>query len=118
MSTPANVSAPLALLLDDNLLSSARIGPQLKAMGYRVQTCRRVPDSLETPPELILINLGSRPLNGVEKISECRAQFPQARLVGFCGHLEIEIRRAAKAQGIDKLLTNEQAMAELNSAIA
>jgi len=61
--------------------------------------------------------LGSRPLNGLDLLNECRARFPAARIVGFCGHLEIEIRREAKARGIDKLLTNEMVMSELGKAL-
>jgi CheY-like chemotaxis protein len=111
------MSTPLVLLLDDNLLSSARITPQLQALGRQVKIARRLPETLDAP-ELVLINLGSRPLNGVTLIAACRARFPAARLVGFCGHLEVEIRREAKARGIDRLLTNDQAMAELATALA
>ena len=123
------MSTPLALVLDDNLLSSARITPQLKKLGWRVQLARRLPaksdasgaSSAETSstetPELLLINLGSRRLGGLELLDECRARFPAARLLGFCGHLEVEIRREAKARGVHKLLTNEQAMAELAAVL-
>lgn len=109
-----NESPACALLLDDNLMSSVRLEPQLRRIGYRVQTLRSLPAAGQVEaPQLIVINLGSRSLRGVDLIGACRERFPTARVVGFCGHLEVEIRRAAKAAGIDKILTNDQALSEL-----
>lgn len=124
---------PLALLLDDNLMSATRVQAQLQRMDYRVQTAREAPAPNplanianeasggepfggETP-HLVLINLGSRGLNGVTLIGVCRERFPDSRVVGFCGHLETEIRRAAKAAGIHKILTNDQALSELQKSL-
>ncbi|HEX8234751.1 MAG TPA: hypothetical protein VF600_02250 [Abditibacteriaceae bacterium] len=110
----------LTLLLDDNLMSTVRVQAQLERMGYRVQTGRNIPDAeglKHETPELIVINLGSRGMNPVGFIGVCRERFPDARVVGFCGHLEIEIRRAAKAAGIAKILTNDQAYSELATSL-
>lgn len=109
-----------ALLLDDNLMSAMRIEPQLRALNYQVRTARKIPaggTEENEAPQLVLINLGSRPLNGVTLIEELRRQYPQARIVGFCGHLEVEIRQAAKQAGIDKLLTNDQAFSQLQQSL-
>lgn len=109
-----------ALLLDDNLMSAVRVQAQLERMSYRVQTARNVPESeslKDQMPELIVINLGSRGMNPVAFIGVCRERVPAARVVGFCGHLEVEIRRAAKAAGIDKILTNDQAYSELAQSL-
>ena len=101
-----------ALLLDDNLMSAVRVEGQLERAGFLVHTKGVLPSSGETP-DLILINLGSRSLNGVAKIETCRAQFPDSKILGFCGHTEIEIRKAAKAARIGRIFTNEEAMLEL-----
>lgn len=107
-----NQNAPCVLLLDDNLMSSARIVRRLEGANYRVITARDArslaASTCSDQWACILINLGSRSLNGVAQIESCRELFPKVRVWGFCGHLEIEIRRAAKAAGIDRLLTNEQ----------
>jgi len=42
-------STPIALLLDDNLLTSARITPQLKLLGWQVKTARRLPETPDAP---------------------------------------------------------------------
>lgn len=95
------------LLLDNNLLSSTRLQRALETQEHEVHVAAQ-PSSNDSV-DLVLINLGSRSLRGIELISECREMFPDAIVNGFCGHLEIEIRRAAKAAGINKILTNDQA---------
>lgn len=107
---------PLALLLDDNLMSSSRIAAALRQMNYRVLVASKLP-ATEEAPQLILLQLGSRRLDGVALIASLKEKFPDARLVGFCGHREIEIRRAAKAAGLSRILTNDQALLDLPNAL-
>jgi DNA-binding NarL/FixJ family response regulator len=103
------------LLLDDNLLSQTRVAAQLQAAGCEVTTRRQLPESGEYG--LVLFNLGSRSMNGLELLESAKTRFPAAQIWGFCGHLEIEIRRAALQSGVDKLLTNEGAMSELSETV-
>ncbi len=112
MKMNENENAASVLLLDDNLMTSARIARALQGAGYRVITAHAVKNTAASTCSgqwtCVLINLGSRSLNGVAQIEDCRELLPNVRVWGFCGHLEVEIRRAAKAAGIDRLLTNEQ----------
>ena len=107
----------LALLMDDNLMSAVRVQGQLEHAGYRVKIIRALPTEADTAPEIILINLGSRSLKGVAQIETSREKFPDAKVLGFCGHTEIEIRKAAKAAGIGRIFTNEEAMIELGQLL-
>jgi DNA-binding NarL/FixJ family response regulator len=102
-----------ALLLDDNLMTAMRVQKQLERAGYVVRTAGVLPAAVEVAPEIVLINLGSRSLHGVDLIPKCLSQFPDATISGFCGHTEIEIRQAAKAAGVKRIFTNDEAMAEL-----
>jgi DNA-binding NarL/FixJ family response regulator len=68
---------------------------------------------IEESPKIILLNLGARAFANGQLIERCRTRFPEARIIGYSGHLEIELRRAAKAAGIDKLLNNEHALTAL-----
>lgn len=97
------------VLLDDNLFTSARVSSALRAGGRQVLVARKV-EAIQSCG-IALINLGSRSLGGVSLIESLRQKFPEARIFGFCGHLETEIRRAARAAGIDRLLTNESVAA-------
>lgn len=105
----------IALLLDDNLMSAARVQSQLTKLGYRVQTARRIPQGIE--PQLVLINLGSRSLNGLELAAACLELFASARVLGFCGHAEVEIRKSAKQAGLRRILTNDEALMDLAKAL-
>lgn len=97
---------------------------QLEKMHYRVQIAKRLPDNLpenETDvskmPKLVIINLGSRSLRGIALINSCKQQFPAARVLGFCGHAEIEIRRSAKQAGLSRILTNDEALQGLAQSL-
>lgn len=101
------------LLLDDNLMTSARIVNALRSWGHEVLLLRDLPAPADAQPDWIVINLGSRSMDGLKLLQNARRDFPQAEVAGFCGHLEVEIRRAAKAAGIHQLLTNEQVTQQL-----
>ncbi|HEX8552231.1 MAG TPA: response regulator [Abditibacteriaceae bacterium] len=103
-----------ALILDDNLMSAMRLDAQLSRGGYTTKTSRDLTDG---EFDLVLINIGSRNLDGPSLVQEARERIPAARVVGFCGHLEVEIRRAAKAANIDKILTNDQALSNLIASL-
>lgn len=104
-----------ALLLDDNLMSATRVERGLRAAGWNVTTARRAPDEGEF--ELIVFNLGSRSLDGLGQIESWREGFAGAKIWAFCGHREVELWRAAKAAGVDKILTNEVAMSEIGREV-
>lgn len=100
------------LLLDDNLMTSLGLRQQLQTLGCEVVVASTVPDQSTLGPHLVIINLGSRTMNGLGLIAAAQSTLNGATVVGFCGHKEIEIRRAAKAAGVDRLLTNENAAEE------
>ena len=104
-----------ALLLDDNLMSATRVERGLRAANWNVTAARRAPDEGEF--DLVLFNLGSRSLDGLSQIASWRARFPAAKIWAFCGHREVELWRAAKAAGVDKILTNEVAMSEIGREV-
>jgi DNA-binding NarL/FixJ family response regulator len=117
-------NSPLALLLDDNLMTAARVRSQLEKVGYRVQVTRRLPENapedpadITSSPQLVILNLGSRTLWGIVLIKTCLQLFPAARVIGFCGHAEVEIRRAAKQAGLSRILTNDEALQDLAKAL-
>lgn len=96
---------PRALLIDDNLLTSSRVASALRDR-FDVKVSRALEGEA---PQVVIINLGSRTMAGVELITTARERFPLSRVVGFCGHKEVEIRRAAKSANILKIYTNDDA---------
>ena len=104
------------LLLDDNLMSALRIENNLRAAGHTAQTARQAPAQGEF--DLIIFNLGSRSLDGLNQLDSWRARFADAPVWAFCGHREVELWRAAREKGVQRILTNEVAMSEIGSEIA
>jgi DNA-binding NarL/FixJ family response regulator len=99
------------LLLDDNLMTQTRVEAQLRAAGCDVTVQRSLP--AEADFSLVVVNLGSRSMPGLQLLEQAKQAGSDSKVWGFCGHLEIEIRRSALKIGVDKLLTNEVAMSEL-----
>ena len=104
------------LLLDDNLMSALRIENNLRAAGHTVKTARQTPDEGEF--DLLIFNLGSRSLDGLKHIENWRTRFEGAKIWAFCGHREVELWRAARDAGVEKILTNEVAMSEIGREVA
>jgi DNA-binding NarL/FixJ family response regulator len=105
------------LLLDDNLMTSARLVNFLRSRGCEVLLARQLPDQSTFVFDWVILNLGSRSMNGIGLLTQAQSTFPDAKTAGFCGHLEIEIRRAAKAAGIGHLMTNEQVAEQLEKLL-
>lgn len=103
------------LLLDDNLMSSMRVESNLRNGGHEVKLARRIAPELEDI-EVVIVNVGSRSMNGMELLDEAQTRFPEARLYGFCGHREVEIWKAAQSKGA-KMITNENAMSEISGIV-
>ncbi len=96
-------------------MSALRIENNLRAAGHSVKTARRAPDEGEF--ELIVFNLGSRSLDGLGQVESLRERFAAAKIWAFCGHREVELWRAAKAAGVERILTNEVAMSEIGREV-
>jgi DNA-binding NtrC family response regulator len=106
---------PTVLLLDDNLMSATRVENQLRASGASVKLARQLPAEGEWT--LVVLNLGSRSLNGLALVPDIQNRFPVAAIWGFAGHREVEIWRAAKTAGVTKMVSNEAAMSELGPLV-
>jgi CheY-like chemotaxis protein len=98
-------------------MTSARIVNAVRSWGHEVLLSRDLPTPADAQIDWIVINLGSRSMDGLKLLQNARHDFPQAEVAGFCGHLEVEIRRAAKAAGIHHLLTNEKVVEQLKDLI-
>ncbi len=104
------------LLLDDNLMSVLRLENNLRAAGHEVKTARQAPAQGEF--DVVVFNLGSRSLDGLNQMASWRARFADAKIWAFCGHREVELWRAAREAGVERILTNEVAMTEIGRELA
>lgn len=97
------------LLLDDNLMSSHRLSGALERLGHTCKVATAPGELADT--DRVVINLGSRGIDGLALLKQVKQSRPDLPVIGFCGHLETERRQAAKAAGVDRLLT-QSALAE------
>lgn len=100
-----------ALLLEDNLMVSTALVPQLRAAGYRVATRASAEGLMEllstSCPALLVINLTSRRFDAAAVIQEIRAAgFAQLPILAYAGHVEREILHAGREAGATLVAPN------------
>src|SRR4051812_46326230 len=96
------------LFLTDDLLFASRI--QAAAAGLRLDVQISPPakvESLASDPDcrLILADLFVLGDKAAEIIPQVKANFPQAKLIGFGPHVDVAMLATAKAAGCDEVLT-------------
>ena len=117
-------ASPRAVLIDDNLMFSMMVQPQLVRLGYVVTTLSGAPGDLEkaesAAPELILVNLASTRFLGPEMVRELRSRpgLETVPLVGYAGHVERHLFEAGAAAGADLVVPNSAIRASLAEVLA
>ncbi len=81
---------------DTNLILSSRIKSQIKNLGYEVA------NSEDNEACLALINLESP--KGLETLKNLKEK--GIKVVGYCGHKNIELIKKAKETGVDEVVPN------------
>jgi CheY-like chemotaxis protein len=115
---------PQAVLIDDNLMFSTMVQPQLARLGYAVTTLSGAPGDLEkaegAAPELILVNLASTRFSGPELVRELRSRpgLEAVPVIGYAGHVERHLFEAGTAAGADLVVPNSAARASLAEVLA
>ncbi|MBM3449946.1 MAG: hypothetical protein FJX78_03000 [Armatimonadetes bacterium] len=93
-------------ILDPDVLSATRLRDQLARAGWRTAKADERPDA-------VLINLARGDAASV--VRSAAERWPAAKLVGFCGHADLDRRTAALAAGCGVVLTHGEAMTRLGS---
>jgi len=112
-----------AVLVEDNLMFSAMVEPQLRRLGYAVRTLSGGPSTVEqiaeAPPDVLLINLTSNRYVGVELVRALRSRPELAAMgvVGYAGHVEREFFQAGRDAGADLVAPNSAIRASLAAVL-
>ena len=104
------------LLLDQNLFGATRVESNLTQSGHEVVLSSRLEDG---DFDCLVWNLGNpswTPHNIAAAVEEAKLRFPGARLLGFCGHREVDKWRAAQSAGI-KMVSNDAMMSNAGAAV-
>jgi DNA-binding NarL/FixJ family response regulator len=112
-TNPNSERPPLAraLLVESDLFFSARILSALDRMGVETRTAasREAAEAglSECRPDLVIVNLASPALGGIETIRRVKAVSPSTRVIAFLSHTKIpDVRAEVLAAGADKLCAN------------
>jgi hypothetical protein len=105
------------LLLDRNLFGASRVESNLRQNGHEVATRGQLEDG---DFDCLVLNIGNpswTPENIPSGVENARTRFPDAKLVGFCGHREVGKWRAAQGAGL-QMASNDAMMSDANAVVA
>lgn len=97
----------------DDLLFLSRI--REAAGDTPVTAATKVADLLRLQPELVVLDLDSQRVNGLEALEALRAEPTLAKIpvIGFFSHVHPERARAAEAAGCSRVVPRSSFLAEL-----
>jgi hypothetical protein len=104
------------LLLDQNLFGATRVESNLVHNGHKVVVCSQLE---EGDFDCVIWNFGNPNWttdNIIPAVEEARNQFPDAKLLGFCGHREVDKWKTAQSAGI-RMASNDAIMSDANAQL-
>lgn len=103
------------LILEDNLLWSARLKRTLEGLGHRAVVASPLAANLPEA-DAAIVNLSAAAPNLDAVVSALRER--GIHVIGHAGHKEREVHESAAAALCDQVLTNSQATYKLEAALA
>lgn len=97
--------SPRVLLIDDNLMTAEPLRRALTQAGWTCDVSSAAPADA-AGLDRVVINLGSPTIDGPAIVTLLKSARPELPVVGFCGHAETSRRDAARAAGIDRLVSH------------
>ena len=101
------------LVLEDNLFFVTRLESKLRALGHApvlASTLSKACELIAQKPDAVVVDLHAP--GAVDFIGQAKDR--SIPVIAFSGHLEVEIRRQAKAAGADVLLANSELLSALD----
>ncbi len=105
------------LLVDSNLITSLRIAGSLKSSGFEVikgSSFENLKDVLKDI-KFAVINLEAP--EGIKVLENLKREFPEIKVVAFCGHKNIKLQEEAKKHGADIIVPNSVIVSQLPEII-
>lgn len=101
------------LILDDNLMWTARLQRSVAALGHIPYVGTKIPDEAV---DVAILNLGNAKLGGSEIITALRAK--GTYLIGHAGHKEKDLLLEGTANGVDQVVSNSSLTFKLADILA
>jgi hypothetical protein len=109
-AAPTPSPEPAVLIYVRDLLFSSKITATARAEGVTFRVVRDKSKLLTTAAPRLLVDLNSA--ENLDAAAEWKKAFG-GHVTGFSGHVNVDILQAAKAAGIDQVMTNGQFSASL-----
>ncbi|MEI6914442.1 MAG: hypothetical protein WCL39_04850 [Armatimonadota bacterium] len=106
------------LILEDNLFFVPQIESKLQSLGCEVElasTCAIAAELLDDKFTALIADLHTK---GVLEFVQQLKSTSTLPVLGFCGHAEVELRKQAKAAGVDHLIPNSELLAAIGAILS
>ena len=105
---------PAVLIYVRDLLFSSKVVATARAEGVTFRVVRDLSKLMTTPAPRLIVDLNSA--ENLDAASAWKREFG-GHVIGFSGHVNVDILAAAKAAGIDRVMTNGAFTAALPALI-
>jgi hypothetical protein len=103
------------LMLSGDLMFSSRVKSAVERAGKRFQLSGSLPESKSEEIEFVIVDLSTRSGALAEIAEHCTQRCPQAKLIAYGPHVQVEKLEAARQAGIEIVMTNGQFDRQLSS---
>lgn len=109
-SAPDSAATPpsVVVFLSGDLIFASRVQSAATAAGLTFRLAGALPPDLTAPVSHIIVDLSTRSkvIEGLMPL--CQSQYPDARVIAYAPHVQIERIRAARSHGIPTVQTRGQ----------
>ena len=112
----------MIVLLTNDLMFQSRVSAAVRAAGKTFlvdRTIARLQERCEDPAsvELVLVDLSFTDFDLVTGIPQAKALFPQAKLLAFGPHVDVDRLEQAQTSGADGVMTRGQFDRDLSTIV-
>lgn len=120
MSAPAvdaseSQSGGLIVFLSGDLIFASRVRAAATASGYSFQLSGNLPAQTEKPIRFVILDLSTRSAAVEGLMQACEQHHPEARVIAYAPHVQIQRIRSARQHNIPTVLTRNQFNEQLHS---
>ena len=97
------------LLCDSNLITASKVGSLLRSQGWEVFSASRwnkAKEILEENADVSIAFVNLEGFGGEEVMENIKKEFPQIKVVAYCGHMNIQLQDKARQLGADMVVPN------------
>jgi len=106
------------MMLSGDLMFSSRVKSAAERSGFAFQMGGRLPDEGTESIRYVILDLSTRSGLIPEIVQQCAERCPDARLMAYGPHVQVDKLNAARQAGIETVMTNGQFDASLATIFA